>query len=280
MFRRLQNSWELVKASIDVLKADKELMLFPVVSAITLILVTASFVAPLFLTNVLESIGDEETLGLVHYVVLFLFYFVQYFVIIFFNSALIGAALIRLRGGDPTVGDGFRIAFSHLSVIAGYAAISATVGLILRALTERGKLGEFVASLIGVAWNIAVFLAVPILVNEDVGPIEAIRRSSRLLKKTWGEQIAGNLGIGIIFFFIYLLIIIAGVGLVYLAVTVGSVPFMITSGVIVFLVLLLTVLMQSTVSGIYVAAVYQYAVEGDAGAFFDESLVQNAFRAS
>ena len=102
-------------------------------------------------------------LGLEGYLILFAFYLVQYFVIIYANSALVGAALIRLKGGDPTVGDGFRIAGSRMGAIFGYAAISATVGLILRWFSERGSLGTIAASLFGLAWGLATFLAIPIL---------------------------------------------------------------------------------------------------------------------
>ena len=66
--------------------------------------------------------------------------------------------------------------------------------MILRWLSERGLLGRIVASLFGLAWNIVTYLVVPILVVEGIGPIEAVKRSGALLKKTWGEQIVGNFG--------------------------------------------------------------------------------------
>jgi hypothetical protein len=119
-------------------------------------------------------------------------------------SSLIGAALIRIKGGDPTVMDGFAIANSHFSAILGYAAISATIGLVLLWLSERGSLGRLAASLFGMAWNLATFLVVPILVSEDLGPADAIKKSTRLLKRTWGEQIVGNFSIGLIFGLLFL----------------------------------------------------------------------------
>ncbi len=101
--------------------------------------------------------------------------------------------MIRLRGGDPTVDDGFRIALKHVGPILGYAFVAATVGMILRWLSERsGTLGRIVVSLVGIAWNVTTYLTVPVLVMEEVGPIEAIKRSASLLKKSWGEQIVDN----------------------------------------------------------------------------------------
>ena len=138
-------------------------------------------------------------------VFLFLFYLVQYFIIFFFNSALVGAAMIRLDGGDPTVRDGLRIASSKIVPIIGYAAIAATVGLILRIIEERaGFIGRWIAGLFGLAFTVATFLTVPILVTRDVGPVEAVKESAVLLKKTWGENIIGNAGMGLVFFLFYL----------------------------------------------------------------------------
>src|SRR5690606_4904906 len=129
MFDRISRSWSLVKASAAVLRSDKELLLFPVISAIATVLVAATFMLPLFGLGLLD--GREPGPGL--YLLGFLFYLCQYFVIFFFNTALVGAAMIRLEGGDPTVSDGLRIARERMGAILGYAAIAATVGLVLRA---------------------------------------------------------------------------------------------------------------------------------------------------
>ena len=199
MFEKIGNSWALIKASFAVLMADKELVIFPIVSTIAVLVVTATFALPMLFAGFLDSLidGDAQVLG---FIVGFAFYVVQYFVIIFANSALVGAAMIRLRGGDPTVGDGFRIAMGRIGTILAYALISATVGMILRMISERGKnLGRIVSSIVGMAWTLATYLAVPGLVVEDVGPVEDVRRSANYLKKTWGEQIAGNFGVGLHF---------------------------------------------------------------------------------
>src|SRR5450432_2613529 len=139
MFSRLGRSWGLVKASASVLRQDKELLLFPLISLAALGLVVASFALPVIGLGVLKGFAagarSEISAGL--YVVAFLFYFSQYFVIFFFNVALVGAAMIRLDGGNPTLGDGIRVATSKIASIAGYALIAATVGMILRAIQER-----------------------------------------------------------------------------------------------------------------------------------------------
>ncbi|KPK92533.1 MAG: hypothetical protein AMJ88_10790, partial [Anaerolineae bacterium SM23_ 63] len=210
----------------------------------------------------------------------FLFYVAQYFVIIFFNSALIGAAMIRLRGGDPTLSDGFRIAFSNIGSIFGYALIASTVGIILRTISERSNfLGRIVVSLIGLVWNLATFLVVPVLVVEETGPFEAVKRSAQLLKNTWGEQIVGNLSIGMFFGALTIAVIFLIIApSIYLTIAFDNPTLLIVMGLLLVAVLVLIGLVSSTLSGIYAAAVYRFAAEGETGGYFQPELVQNAFR--
>jgi hypothetical protein len=277
MFGRIANSWELVKASAAVLRADKELIVFPIVSAVGVLIVTITFAFPLLLADFFDSLlaGDLQVAGIV---VAFVFYLVQYFVIFFANSALVGAAMIRLRGGDPTVSDGFRIALGRAGTIFGYALISATVGMVLRWLSERGIIGRIVSSLIGLAWNIATYLAVPVLVMENVGPVDAVKRSVELLKRTWGEQMVGNLSIGLVFGLLSFLTVILAVPVIILAVAAESVALVVLVVLALVLTLVFLGLISSTLSGIYTAAVYQYAVTGEPSGYFRSDLVQNAFR--
>lgn len=278
MFEKFAQSWSLIKASASVLRSDKELLVFPLLSAISCLIVTASFFVPAMLSGVFSRFEGDGMSPLL-YLVLFAFYVVQYFVIIFFNSALIGAAMIRLRGGDPTVADGFRIAMSKLPAILGYAVISATVGVILRALQERaGFIGRFVIGLIGLAWTVASFLVVPVLVSQDIGPIDAVKRSAELLKKTWGQNLIGNGGIGLVFGFATVLFLLLGGGLIVAAVTTQSVALIVVTTVLVFVGFLLLVLIQAALQGVYAAALYRYAAEGEAGAGFSHEIVADAFR--
>jgi hypothetical protein len=276
---KLERSWELVKASWAVLQTDKELIVFPVVSMIAVITVMATFAVPMFLAGMFDGgvalIGGFPVVGLL---LGFGFYTVQYTIIFYCNSALVGAAMIRLKGGDPSIGDGFRIANKHFTSIVGYALIAATVGLLLRNIARRGFIGRIVASLFGLGWNIATFLAVPVLVVEGVGPIEAVKRSSQLLKKTWGEQIAGNLGISAVFAIVFMLVVSLFGGALALAIMTQSAPLIVGVVAVFVLVAVLLSLIGSALSAIYTAAVYRYATEGDPGGMFDAQLVRSAFR--
>ncbi|MFT3839412.1 MAG: DUF6159 family protein [Myxococcaceae bacterium] len=271
---RIANGWRLMQASLKVLQADKELLVFPIISALGVLLVSAAFIAPVVLTHAHQTDAAKNPLAVL---VGFAFYVVVYFVIFFCNSALVGAAMIRLRGGDPTVGDGVRIAVSKAGPIIGYALLAATVGMILKAIQERaGIIGKIISSIIGVAWNIATALAVPVLVAEDVGPIEAVKRSTQLMKKTWGEEIVGTGAIGSVFgLFIVLALVVFGGGAALVAQTQPVVALAI-GGVGVLVIICLAIL-NATLSTIYQAAVYLYASEGQAQ-WFDAETIRASYR--
>ncbi|HUP29754.1 MAG TPA: DUF6159 family protein [Usitatibacter sp.] len=278
MFARIGRSWRLVKASASVLKQDTELLLFPMISMFALMLVVASFALPVFGLGMLGDRMGEDGLSAAMYVVAFLFYFSQYFVIFFFNSALVGAAMIRLEGGDPTFADGMRIATSRIWAIAGYALIAATVGMILRAIQERvGFIGRIIVAIIGAGWTIATFMVVPVLVSRQVGPVDAIKESAGLLKKTWGENVIGQAGIGLAFAFIFFAVIVAGIVIVFAAFASGSVAASLIALVVVGLAIATTALVQAALSGIYSAALYRYATKGEGTPGFDNQALKLAF---
>jgi hypothetical protein len=279
MFTRISNSWELVKASFAVLRADKELLIFPVVAFLASLVVMATFAVPMLLAGFFDSVLSGDANGVLSVIIGFLFYLVMYFVTIFFNSALAGAAAIRLDGGDPTLADGFRIAGQHIGHILGYAAIAATVGMILRAISERGGIvGRIVSSILGFAWGVVPFLVVPILGVVGIGPVDAGKGSAALLRRTWGEQLVGNFGIGAIFGLLFLGVIVVGIPLIILAASAESVALVLLVVALMILAFIVLGLLSSTLSAIYSVAVYRYAVDGNAGEFFPSDLVQGAFR--
>lgn len=278
MFERFSRSWGLVKASGAVLNANKRLMVFPVLSSLCTLIVAASFLLPAYASGTFTHF-DRGHMTPGSAALLFVFYLVQYFIVIFFNSALVGAALIYLRGGSPTVGDGLRIAMSKLPSIFGYAVISATVGMVLRAIQERaGFIGRWIAGLLGVAFTLATFLVVPVLVNKDVGPVDAVKESAQLLKRTWGENLIGNVGIGLAFGLLTILVVLAGMALVFLAISTHSVSVIVVTVALCIAAVLTLAVIQGALHGIYSAAVYRYAEEGDAGIGFDKALVADAFK--
>ncbi|HEX7012801.1 MAG TPA: DUF6159 family protein [Steroidobacteraceae bacterium] len=276
MLERFSRSWQILQASAAVLRQDRELLLFPFFSGLATLLVAATFLVPLAMTGALE--GTSQTgVSAGFLLTVFAFYLIQYFIIFFFNTALVGAALIRLDGGDPTVADGLKIARDRVWRILGYAGIAATVGLILRAIEERaGFLGRWIVAFLGVAFTVATFLTIPILVTRDVGPVEAVKESAALLKRTWGENIIGNAGLGVVFFVAYFSIALLAIMLIPAAAP--SVVGVVTVCTLLIGVTLVLALFQAALQGIYSAALYRYATQGDAGASFDRAMLIEAFR--
>ena len=280
MFERLSRSWQLVKASGSVLMNDKELLIFPLISAIATVIVVACFALPVIGMGALDGLsgGNNGAISTGVYVLAFLFYLCQYFVIFFFNAALVGAAMKRLDGGNPTIGDGLRIASSKAMNILGYAFIAATVGLILRAIQERvGFIGKIIAGLLGAGWTIATYLVVPVLVARDVGPIDAVKESALLLKKTWGENLIGQAGLGVAFGLIQFVLIAFSILLIVAVVFTKNPALIVLTIVFAVALVILTFLIHSALSGIYAAALYRYASGSEETAGFDSGVMKLAF---
>jgi hypothetical protein len=279
---KFERSWALMKSSANILRQDKELMLFPLLAGLASLVVIATFAWPVFTMighHQADFEGQRRHASPAFMLVSFLFYFVQYTVVIFFNTALASAAMIRLDGGNPTVGDGIRVAMSKLPNIIGYALIAATVGMILRALQERlGFIGRIVVGMLGFGWTVATFLVVPVLAAQDVGPVEAVKRSASLLKNTWGENLIGNAGIGIAGGLLTFGLILISAMLFFGAVATHSVVLMFIVGAAAVIGLVALSLFQTAMHGVYSAALYRFAEEGDPGKGFDRALLESAFR--
>jgi hypothetical protein len=158
--------------------------------------------------------------------------------------------------------DGLRIAWERAGRIFLYACIAATVGLLLRSLEQRvGWLGRIVVQLIGVGWALATFLVVPILVTRDVGPIEAVKDSAGLLRRTWGENIIGNVGLGLAFGLAYFGLGIVAALVVMVAIQSGNVVFIALVIALALLAFFTLSALHATMQGVYSAALYRYATD-------------------
>jgi len=204
---RFSRSWDLVGQSFAVLWADKQLMLFPVLSGVSCLIVTlllgagglAVFLPALREAGITAQNFQHSAKSPEFMAALFVFYIANYFVIVFFNVALVGVANSRLTGGNWTFDQGLQLAWHRKWVILQWAFVAATVGMALRMLSERsGFVGRIVISFIGVAWNIACYFVVPVLAFEDLSPGAALYRSAELFTETWGERVVGGFSMGLV----------------------------------------------------------------------------------
>lgn len=267
---RIQNSVDIAKSSWRVLKADKELLLLPILSTLATLVTIFLFMIPIFLSG---TALDNFEPGPASYALFFMLYLVLAYITIFFNAALVSAAHERLNGGDPTLGSAIRGAASRAGKILPWAVVSATVSLILRSIEERaGFVGRVVIGLVGMAWAVVTFLVLPIIVIEGHSVGDAVRRSVDLLKRTWGENLAAQVGFGLLGF----VAMIPAAALFYLGATNGLI-------VLIGLAILwiaAVVIVMSTLSGIYQTALYHFAADGTVpGEYFNDQTFREAFRA-
>jgi hypothetical protein len=280
MFERISNSFALAKSSWRVLKTDKQLVLFPVLSGIGALVVLVSFCVPL---AILATRGNVEFVqngkpALWTYPVGFAFYFCNYFVIVFCNSALVSCALMRFNGQAPTMGDGFRAATARLPQILAWSLVSATVGVLLKVIENvHEKIGAIVSAILGTAWTVITYFVVPVLVVEKVGPFAAIKRSLQILRKTWGEALIGGIGLGMF----KLLLVLPGVLLLVAGVAICVAAQQIVVGLAVVGVAVIYLLVMSAACAaldtIYLAALYQFAAFDQVPNGFDEDIMRHAF---
>jgi hypothetical protein len=255
-----------MKTSLGVLRKDKEIMIFPILSFVACAIILLSFFAGFWFLG-LPSIDTTPWLWVV---VMFLIYFVLFFIVIFFNTAIIACANIRLNGGDPTVSDGLRIASQNIGRILIWALISATIGMILQAIREKGGwIGRIIAGVFGIAWTYVTFFIIPVLIYEKKGIGSSIRRSASLFKQTWGETIIGSIGFGVVFFALALL----GVLPIILGVYLGSTASIVIGFILAFFYWAIIGVVASATNGIYVAAMYHYATTKQLPSEFDASLI-------
>jgi len=255
---RISRGWKLTKLSLRVIRKDKEILLLPVLSAAFTLLVLASFVLGIFFSVGFEQVfeGASAVTGLA---LLFAFYFISYFISIFFNAAIVGCATIRLKGGDPKVKDGLRIAMDNVGRILVWAILAATVGMIIKAIQQRvGFIGRLVMGALGVAWTLVTYFVVPVLIYEKLGPWGAVKRSASMFKGTWGETIVGSLGLGIIFFLAGL----AGLPIVILGAVLGGFVGAIIGLLVAIVYWMILAVVKTAAEGVLVAALYRYATTG------------------
>jgi hypothetical protein len=278
---KFSRSWELVKQSFAILRSDKQLMLFPILSAASCILVTA-VIATGGALALLPSMAEARAMGPgwqpnhspVFLLAFFLIYLANYFVMVFFNVALVGVANSRLMGGKWTFRDGIQLAWARKGTIFQWALLAATVGMILRSLEERmGLLGRIIMRFVGIAWALACYFVVPVLAFEDLTPIDAVKRSAKLFRDTWGEKVVGGFSVGLIFF----LLALPAFGIWIAAIVLGGIYGMFIGMAFLILYLLLLSVTSSAAQGIFNAALYRYACFKQVPPAFSPELITAAW---
>ncbi len=267
---RIRRGWELTKKSWGVLRENPNLLRFPLYGGIATIVCALIVVGPgVFLIEQDQAVfgGALAVIG----------FYLLAVVGTYFSVGLAAAANMVFQGQQATVADGLAVSRSRFSQIAGWAALSATLGIALSALENQGAIGQIVGRLLAIGWSLITFLAVPVIALEGTGPFQTLKRSASLFKSRWGAQVTGNIAIGgAVFLFGVLpsgLLIFAGFLIWASASFAGALLLVI--GVIG---LAISMLVSSALSNIFGVALYRYALDGEAVGGFTSEELESAVR--
>jgi hypothetical protein len=270
---RIRRGWALTKKSWGLLKEHPELIRFPIYGAVATVLLAIVTLGPglyLFEQDVLAGAIPLVVIGV----------YVLSVVGFYFSVALAAAADMIFRGqADVTVADGLAVARSRFSQICGWAAISTAISLVMGLLENQGGIGgQIAARLVGMAWALVTFLAVPVIAIEGTGAVATLKRSASIFRERWGQQITGNVAIGAA---VGLLGILPSALLIGIGIAVwSSASFVGALLVIVGAIgLAISLLISKALSGIFGVALYRYATEGQAVGGFTAEELESAVKA-
>ncbi|MES2703364.1 MAG: DUF6159 family protein [Bacteroidota bacterium] len=269
IFDRMSSGWKITMTSMKVLKANKQLLTFPVLSGLTLLVIAAAFFVPMWsgYQSMLEKIVDKDG---TMYLVMFGGYVVGYFVIVFFNMALMHCTRLYFNGEEATVAKGLQFSMSRIWVILQWALFAGTIGTILKIIQDNaGWLGKIIIGLIGFAWSIGTFFVVPILAYEQTGPADAVKRSVQLMKEKWGERIGASFSFGLINLLLFGIFGITGLAVSAL-IHEGA-------GIAIFLLgLPVMFIVNSALNSIFISAVY-HNISTDIETHFSRQMLDGLF---
>ncbi|MEK7161219.1 MAG: DUF6159 family protein [Patescibacteria group bacterium] len=279
---KFQASKIIVKESWAVLKQDKEIMWFPVLTTITtmfavLIMVMLFFV--FVLNGSLQTFTmpkDQQISHVTMYSALFIYYLVVFFIINFFQAGLFIIVQGRFSGQDLGFKDGMNGAANNFNKIFIWSVISATVGVILRIIADKSKLiGKVVASLFGAAWNILTYFSLPSLVIGNTSIKDSFKESAAMIRKTWGETIIVNFGAGLFFALLAVLLTALFIGIV--VIFPSLVVFFIVLGLFIASMIVISII-SSALNSIFKLALYNYARTGQVPTGFSSEVVKGAVK--
>lgn len=269
-FDKLSNGWKIAMNSFKILRANKQLIIFPILSGISLILIIGSYFTALLGAAGWEIDNIANPDGITAYLIIIAFYVVNYFVVVFFNMALIHCTRLYFKGEEATVAKGLAFSMSRIGVIFSWSLFAGTVGALLKIVQEEsGIIGRIITGILGIVWSIATFFVVPVIAYENLGPIDAFKRSSQLMKKKWGESLGATFSFGLIQF-----IAIAVCGIVLFMV--GSLIHPVAGAALAILGAFTIITIMSAAQTIFVSAVY-HDVTDDPVTHFNKSLIDGLF---
>src|SRR3954451_13395471 len=268
---RIKRGWGLTKKSWGLLNEHRSLIRFPLYGVVATLLPAIVFLGPgLYLFD------KDELAGAIPLVVIGVY--ALSVVGFYFSVGLAACADMIFRGQEATVADGLAVARQRFAQICGWAAVSTAISALMGALENQGGIGgQIAARLVGMAWSLVTFLAVPVIAIEGTGPVETLKRSASMFRQRWGQQITGTVATGGAVFLLGMLpaaiLIAGGVVLWSSASFLGALLVVIGA-----LVLAIAMLVQRALSGIFGVALYRYAIDGETVGGFTQDELESAVK--
>lgn len=228
LLQRFKNGFVLLANSFRVIKANPRLLLFPLATAGLTIVIGGLFMTPIALQpsshkyteaahwaevgsrlivisapNAYDLAKGRDRHVAPSYAALSYFvlaYFLSMFLATFFNVAFVHEIFDALDGNPVSVREGIQFALTKLKPILMWTLFAGIVGMAIKALEEKfGFFGRWVIRFIGTAWSVAAVFVIPVLVLEEHSnnPFAVMKQSAGVIKKAWGEALAGYAGLQI-----------------------------------------------------------------------------------
>ncbi|MFT4310045.1 MAG: DUF6159 family protein [Candidatus Woesearchaeota archaeon] len=271
-----KQSLEIFKMSWGVLVKNPFMMLFPILGALFSTVFFVALLIPAFFT-----LGNEVMM----YVYAFILYFGFAFIATFFNVGTVYAAKQIFEKKSVGFFECLSFSIKKIHLIFLWSLLSATVGLLLLILEQLARRAKgfgpiiigMIRSVLGMAWAIISVFVVPVMVYEGLTPIEALKRSVQVLKKTWGQSLIRHVGLGALQFIAILVGIIVTV--VVVIATLGLQNIYVTLGVIGagILYVMIVIVACNVLNTIYNTALYVYGAQQSAPEGFDSATLKQTF---
>jgi hypothetical protein len=273
---RIKRGWKLSKQSWAVVKSDKSLLAFPIISVVAAIVTMIIFFGGG--AGMAVAIGSPWAALPLVIIGVYLLTVVG----VFASVALASCATEALEGRDTTVAQGISAARGRMKLIFAWAAVALFVGILISAIQSLlqevagGLASAIVGGLAGFAWAVATFFVIPVIAIDGLGPKEALKTSAHVVKQHWGEGVVGSSAIGLITFFVAILpaLVIMFLGYVLLGSSAVGGGLLIAAGVLVFVIALL---FQTTLMAVFRVALYRYATDDKVLGGFDREGLESAF---
>jgi hypothetical protein len=273
---RIKRGWRLSKQSWAVVKSDKSLLAFPIISVVAAIVTMIIFFGGG--AGMAVAIGSPWAALPLVIIGVYLLTVVG----VFASVALASCATEALEGRDTTVAQGISAARGRMKLIFAWAAVALFVGILISAIQSLlqevagGLASAIVGGLAGFAWAVATFFVIPVIAIDGLGPKEALKTSAHVVKQHWGEGVVGSSAIGLITFFVAILpaLVIMFLGYVLLGSSAVGGGLLIAAGVLVFVIALL---FQTTLMAVFRVALYRYATDDKVLGGFDREGLESAF---